>query len=185
MSYKVDQRGSHDQRLLYEMLHELYPTFDIIYEYQLYDLGQRIDIYIPSLAIAFEYMGIQHTKFTPFFHKTVQDFIDQQELDRKKREYLLLHGIKQIDIQYDGMVKSIKELSDIINNTPYPDFEFKPLPEESETKSSFINKEREKRKESYKKRKETYKEDPILKKERLEKERQFRKERYKKMKENK
>ena len=185
MGYKVDNRGSKDQRLLYDMLQELYPSLQIIYEYPLYELGQRIDIYIPSLALAFEYMGIQHTQFVPFFHKTLEDYYDQQELDRKKREYLLLRGIKQIDIQYNSMVKNKEELLNIINETPYPDFEFKPLPEQSDSQLSFKNKEKEKRKNDYQKRKSLYQEDSLVRKERLEKERQFRKERYKKMKENK
>lgn len=54
MSYKVDQRGSKNQRILYDWLIELYPSLEIIYEQPLYDLGQRIDLYIPSLGIAIE-----------------------------------------------------------------------------------------------------------------------------------
>lgn len=55
MSYKVDQRGSKDQRILYDYLSELYPSLQIVYEYPLHELGQRIDIYIPNLALAIEY----------------------------------------------------------------------------------------------------------------------------------
>lgn len=55
MSYKVDQRGSKDQRILYDYLTELYPNLQVVYEYPLYELGQRIDLYIPNLALAIEY----------------------------------------------------------------------------------------------------------------------------------
>ena len=37
------------------MLHELYSQYEIIYEFPLYELGQRIDIYIPNLGIAIEF----------------------------------------------------------------------------------------------------------------------------------
>ena len=37
------------------MLHELYPQYEIVYEFPLVELGQRIDIYIPQLGIALEY----------------------------------------------------------------------------------------------------------------------------------
>lgn len=54
MSYRIDDRGSKDQRILYDFLYELYPGQDVIYEYMLYELNQRIDLYIPHLAIAIE-----------------------------------------------------------------------------------------------------------------------------------
>lgn len=55
MSYKVDGRGSKDQKIIYQYLHDLYKEHNIIYEYPLYELNQRIDIYIPNLALAVEY----------------------------------------------------------------------------------------------------------------------------------
>lgn len=185
MVYKVDERGSKDQRILYQYFHDLYPSREIIYEYPLYELNQRIDIYIPSLALALEYNGRQHYDFIEHFHKDFETFKYHMELDRKKREYLLLHGIKLIEIPYNAMVKDKEELLEIITNTPYPDFPYDPLPEESASQKSFKENQREQRKSEYRAKKEKYVEDPAAKKARLEKERQFRKERYEKMKENK
>lgn len=185
MSYKIDNRGSKDQKILYQFLSELYPSFDIIYEYPLYELNQRIDIYIPNLALALEYNGRQHYDFIEHFHKNIEGFKDAQKMDQRKREYLLLHGIKLIEIPYNQMVSDKEELVKLINDQPYPDFPYKPLPEYSEKQLSFKENMKEHRKEIYKKSKSFYAEDPEVKKERLEKERQFRKERYKKMKENK
>lgn len=185
MSFKIDQRGSKDQRILYQYLSDIYPSLEIVYEYPLHELGQRIDIYIPGLALALEYNGIQHYKYVEFFHKNIENYKYNLELDKKKREYLQLHGIKLIEIPYDNMVKDKEELFKIINNTPYPDFPYKPLPESSEKQDSFKEIIKEKRKEEYQVRKNTYQEDPQIRKDRLEKEKQFRQERYKKMKENK
>ena len=53
MSYKIDGRGSKDQKILYQMLHDIYPQYEIVYEFPLYELGQRIDIYIPNLRYSF------------------------------------------------------------------------------------------------------------------------------------
>lgn len=50
----VDGRGSKDQRLLFDMLKELYPKLDIVYEFPLYDLNQRLDLFIPVLGLAIE-----------------------------------------------------------------------------------------------------------------------------------
>lgn len=185
MSYKIDQRGSKDQQILYNYLSEMFPSLDVIYEYALYELNQRIDIYIPNLALAFEYHGRQHYDFVEHFHKTLQGFEDAQKMDQRKREYLLLHGIKLIEIPYNKMVTSKEELQKLIDDQPYPDFPYIPLPEESEKQNTFKENMKKQRKEEYKKSKGFYAEDPLVKKERLEKERQFRKERYKKMKENK
>lgn len=185
MSYKVDSRGSKDQRLLYQYLHEIYKSHDIIYEYPLYEVNQRIDIYIPSLALAFEYNGRQHYDFIEHFHKNEEGFKDSLRMDQQKREYLLLHGIKLIEIAYNEMVKNKEELLELITSTSYPDFPFKPLPEQSDSQVYYKEKEKTKRQEKYQNSKSFFKEDPEKKKERLEKERQHRKERYRKMKENK
>ena len=185
MSYKVDQRGSKDQRILYDFVSELYPNTQIVYEQPLADLGQRIDIFIPNLAIAIEYNGIQHYKFVEHFHRTLENFEYQLKLDIQKREYLLLRGIKVIDIPYDQMVSTKEELATLIQTTPYPDFPYQPFADKSESQETYKKTLKAKRQNDYKSKKESFKEDPEKRKERLTKEKQFRKERYNKIKENK
>lgn len=185
MGYKIDDRGSKDQKILYQYLHEIYKGYEIVYEYPLYELNQRIDIYIPSLALAFEYHGRQHFDFIEHFHKNIEGYKDSLKMDQKKREYLLLHGIKLVEIPYNNMVKNTEELVNLISSIPYPDFPFKEIPVESEKEVSFKLKEKKKRQDKYKESKSFFVEDIDKKKERLEKEKQFRRERYRKMKENK
>lgn len=179
MSYKVDGRGSKPQRLLYDWLHELYPAVRIIYEQPLYQLGQRIDIYIPNLGIAIEYNGEAHYNFISHFHKSIEDFEYGLKLDKQKREYLYCYGIKCVDIPFDKMPKTKEEFKEIIDSTPYPeDIEFKPLPE-NEKAEEFKAKVKESTKKNFVKREE----DPQDRKERLKKEKEMRKEKYLKYKE--
>ena len=180
MSYKVDNRGSKNQRILYDWLIELYSGLEVIYEQPLYDLGQRIDLYVPSLGIAVEYNGEAHHHLISHFHKSIEDFKYGLELDKKKRDYLYEYGIKCVDIDYDKMVSSKEELKELIDSIPYPeDIDFKPLPE---NEKQLISKN--KNKELCKQSNSTYtKESLENKKERLLKEKIYRQEKYKKMKE--
>ncbi len=63
--------------------------------------GLELDIYIPELKLAFEYMGIQHYKFNGFFHTNKEEFEAQQYRDRCKKRLCKLKGIKLIRIRYD------------------------------------------------------------------------------------
>ena len=183
MSFKIDARGSKDQRTLYQYCTELYPKYEVIYEYLIPDLNQRIDIYIPLLGIAIEYHGIQHYKLISHFHKNVEDFLYALKLDKKKAEYLEEHGIKLVVVPYDKMVNNSKELSDLIKNTEYPDIEFKPFSNISEKEVEFKKDQKLKRQSLYNSQKDKYKEDPEDRKERLKTEKKKRKEQYLKFKE--
>ena len=54
MSDTIDGRGSKDQVILFEYLKELYPTQKVYYEFLIYELNIRLDVYIPYLGLAFE-----------------------------------------------------------------------------------------------------------------------------------
>lgn len=184
MSYRIDDRGSKDQRILYDFLYELYPGQDVIYEYMLYELNQRIDLYIPHLAIAIEYHGRQHYEFVPHFHKNIEEFKRAVKMDRQKSEYLYMHGIKLIEIPYNNMVTTKEELLQIIDSQDYPlNIEVKPLPTSSVKRDDFLQQQKQQRKESYNKSKDFYKESDEDRQDRLLLERKLRKEKYKKFKE--
>lgn len=48
--------------------------------------GLELDGYCSELNIAFEYNGLQHYKFIPFFHKTQERFEQQKERDKRKQQ---------------------------------------------------------------------------------------------------
>lgn len=60
----------------------------------------ELDGYNPNLGIAFEYNGIQHYEYTPYYHKCFQDFLDQKRRDRVKINTCKRYGILLIVIPY-------------------------------------------------------------------------------------
>ena len=60
----------------------------------------ELDGYNEGLKLAFEYNGIQHYKFTEYFHDTEEDFKIQREHDEFKYKKCLELGITLISIPY-------------------------------------------------------------------------------------
>lgn len=58
----------------------------------------EIDIYIETLDTAIEIQGIQHYEYTPHFHKSYDDFLDQRRRDEEKRELCEGHNTKLVEI---------------------------------------------------------------------------------------
>lgn len=174
----VDGRGSIPQRMLYSLLKEIYPNYQIVYEYPIGDLEQRIDIFIPDLGIAIEYNGEQHYKFISHFHKDEIDWNKSVLLDKQKINYLEEKGVKLIIIPFDTKIKTSAELKEVIDNTEYPDYEYFGL--ESKTNSQKL---KESNMKSYQQTvKETYRNSKEYQKHK-ENVKQLRKEKYKELKE--
>ena len=70
------------------------------------------DFYLPNHNICIEYDGIQHFEFLDFFHKTMQNFKEQQIRDNIKSEYCKNNDIKLIRISY----KDKNNIYNILNN---------------------------------------------------------------------
>ncbi len=73
----------------------------------------EIDIYNEELNIACEYSGEQHYKFTPIFHKSNEDLINQQEKDKVKEQIIKTKGINFIVVPYTK--KNFKILDFVID----------------------------------------------------------------------
>ena len=59
----------------------------------------ELDGYCEELNLAFEYNGIQHEKYSPYFHRDgPDDFQAQLERDTRKRELCEKNGIRLVDI---------------------------------------------------------------------------------------
>lgn len=154
MSTHIDGRGSGPQKLLFSFLKELYPTQKIHYEFYIEELNQRIDLYLPYLGLAIEYDGRQHSEYIPYFHKDYSDFNLGKLLDRKKNNFLIESGIKLIRIPHNKILTSAADLKQLIDSVEYPSEEFKILEETNSRHKSVLEKQRNYRKEQYKKYKD-------------------------------
>lgn len=60
----------------------------------------EIDIYNNDLKFGVEVNGIQHYKHTPFFHRSYDEFLQQQERDEFKRRRCEEKGVTLIEVPY-------------------------------------------------------------------------------------
>jgi len=60
----------------------------------------ELDCYNDELKLAVEYQGKQHYVYTPYFHKNVEAFRNQQYRDELKRIYCRDVGILLIEVPY-------------------------------------------------------------------------------------
>jgi len=60
----------------------------------------ELDCYNENLGIAIEYNGVQHYKYSPYFHKSKKDFYSQVHRDDWKRKICKEKNIKLIEIPY-------------------------------------------------------------------------------------
>lgn len=71
----------------------------------------ELDGWNPDLNLAFEYNGVQHYKYTPKFHKNMNDFNEQVKRDNEKRQLCKLNNITLIEIphniKYNNLYKYI------------------------------------------------------------------------------
>lgn len=67
----------------------------------------ELDCYNPELRLAVEYSGIQHYKYTPYFHKNKEAFMNQKYRDDMKRRICREYGINLIEVPYTVKVDRI------------------------------------------------------------------------------
>lgn len=99
--------------------------------------------------------GIQHDQFVPFFHKEFEDYKKGREYDQQKLEYLTKNGVKLVRIKHNKMVKSSEELKELIDSIEYPPFEYVGLEIKNTKKQDKLEKDRQYRRNQYKKIKES------------------------------
>ena len=79
--------------------------------------GLELDGYCKELKIAFEYQGIQHYEYRPFFHKNkIENFHKQQERDTRKLKLAAKKGIDMILIPYHFNYKNPEEMRTYIKD---------------------------------------------------------------------
>ena len=76
--------------------------------------GLEYDGYCEKLKLAFEYQGLQHEEYVPFFHRKENDFEKQQERDSRKEQLSKEHGITLIKIPSKYNHKKERQMAEFI-----------------------------------------------------------------------
>lgn len=69
----------------------------------------ELDGYNDKLKLAFEYQGQQHYNFSPYFHKSQEDFTNQVYRDKLKKELCEKNNITLIEIPYSIEYKDLED----------------------------------------------------------------------------
>lgn len=76
--------------------------------------GLEYDGYNSDLKLAFEYQGLQHYRFVPFFQKDITNFEQLLQNDVEKKKLSIDYGITLIEIPYQYTYKDKSALFDFI-----------------------------------------------------------------------
>ena len=69
----------------------------------------ELDCYNPELGLAIEYNGAQHYKYTPYFHRSKDHFLNQKYRDDMKRRICKDNQIVLIEVPYTVKNENIRE----------------------------------------------------------------------------
>ncbi len=70
------------------------------------------DFYLPKYNLLIEYQGRQHSEYIPGIHEIYEDFENQKEHDRRKREYAKNNNIRLLEIWEEDK----DNIEEILNN---------------------------------------------------------------------
>lgn len=73
------------------------------------DSNLEIDCYCEELKLGIEYNGIQHYKYTPYFHASKDAFYNTKYRDEMKQRLCKNNGIKLIVVPYTVKVNEIED----------------------------------------------------------------------------
>jgi hypothetical protein len=79
-------------------LRDLFPNSTIYAQLPCLGTDLRLDFYIHSIKIAFEFDGQQHKKFNPHFHRDKRGWLRAVENDRRKLEWCEVNKIELIRV---------------------------------------------------------------------------------------
>jgi hypothetical protein len=101
---------------LKRLLKEIYGEHANIIEEHYLPGNLRLDYYMPSIGLAFEFHGRQHTEFVAHFHKDASDFRESKARDDQKS--LLCHRMNIVLVSFwDGEVLTADSVSQRINQS--------------------------------------------------------------------
>lgn len=99
-SGRVSKRSKLHQRAL-QLLKELYPSDKILEEVKVPGSALRLDLFLPSLNLAVEVQGQQHSKYNLHFHKGIAGFLNSNARDDRKRQFCEQNKITLVELPWD------------------------------------------------------------------------------------
>jgi hypothetical protein len=105
---KIGEGWISEARLYYE-IKEILPKYEVLFHGRPNWLGkQHLDIYIPQLALAFEYQGRQHYEPVDYFGG-LEAFLKIQKLDSKKLNLCQKMGVEIVYVKEGYDIHQIKQ----------------------------------------------------------------------------
>jgi hypothetical protein len=104
MKSAADTKKSGPHLKVRELLHELYPTLQVLEEVQILVKKNKdlyLDFYIPLYKLAVEIDGQQHRSYNTFYHRSQSDFVKQKVNDNFKSQWCDLNQIRFIRLRDD------------------------------------------------------------------------------------
>lgn len=71
------------------------------------EFNLEIDCYNPELRLGLEYSGVQHYKYSPYFHKNKEAFYNQKYRDDMKKRMCKENGVILIEVPYTVKIENI------------------------------------------------------------------------------
>lgn len=88
-----------------QQLRAIYNGVVILEEFGIPDSRLSLDFFIPNRRLAFEFQGVQHDEYNPFFHETKADFERQKTRDADKRYWCEKNKITLIEVRNERITQ--------------------------------------------------------------------------------
>ena len=99
--------------MLVKKLESIFPGLVIYQEMPCFGSRLKIDFYIHELKLAFEFDGLQHEKYNPFFHGTKKSFMESKNRDLEKELWCEKNGIRLVRVT----AQSLDKVEELINGS--------------------------------------------------------------------
>jgi hypothetical protein len=147
------RQASRGEASLMKVMQKLLPGEKIVTEEP---IGERLrlDVYCPSYKLAAEFHGRQHFEYVEYFHQDIEGFKQSQRRDERKIEICRDLGIALIVFRYnDDLSETVvfERMLEAIRSTPIVPGEKRKTLKGDPYYESFKQRQREFRRESYRK----------------------------------
>ena len=88
------------------LIQEIYPHVSILEDFIIPSERLSLDFFLPERKIAIEFNGEQHKRFSTFFHRDRNDFLNQVSRDKRKQQWCKINNITLVIVEDKQIQKS-------------------------------------------------------------------------------